>query len=600
MKRFTGVAMLFTVAMASMPAITPAEIPEFTPKITDVTVFKDGHALVLSRAATTFEDGWARTQRVPAPILGAFWTFVADENARVDFVSAAMVEKKEQRPALTFEEIIQANVGKQTTIVEQHGDADAIKHQGVLLGILEHESTEELEATERRPAGYNRLGRYVPEQRTRSTREEETKQLASFVMLRTETGAVIIKRENIQSIAFANQEPITTHTETKEVREVSIHVSGDAKPIDGRREIGMIYVQRGIRWIPDYRIELLKDGKAKVSLQGTIINELEDLEKVNLRLVVGVPSFIMKDDLSPVALREVGLQLGSYFAPARESGRGAQADYLSNVFMSQAAMPVAGREPPAGGGPAVPDEGQQEDLYLYQKPGITLKKGGRAVVQLLEITVPYEDVYKWDIPPIPPLEMWRHVNQNQQQELIRSLSGARAKHQVRLTNTGKEPWTLGPATIFKEGIALGQNVLPYTSVKNKADVTVTIATDLNTKKAETEVGRVDNVRIGGNDYTKVSLHGQLTLTSFKDKAVRVYVTRQVVGTATAATEGGEVVVGNIAEESFVGVDTYFWRWWSWPYWWYGVNAMSEVRWEIELAAGKSTILEYDYHYYLRR
>jgi len=128
-------------------------------------------------------------------------------------------------------------------------------------------------------------------------------------------------------------------------------------------------------------------------------------------------------------------------------------------------------------------------------------------------------------------------------------------------------------------------------------VTVTVATDLNTKKEETETARAHNVSINNDAFTKVSLHGRLTVTSFKDKPVRLCVARKVVGTATTATHGGEVVVGNITEDAPLGLDEYYWRWWAWPYWWYGVNPMSEIRWEIELPAGKSVALEYDYSYY---
>ena len=35
----------------------------------------------------------------------------------------------------------------------------------------------------------------------------------------------------------------------------------------------MIYLQRGIRWIPEYRVEIDGKGEARVKLQATLINE---------------------------------------------------------------------------------------------------------------------------------------------------------------------------------------------------------------------------------------------------------------------------------------------------------------------------------------
>ena len=54
------------------------EVPVFETKVTDVTVFKDGHALIMCKGKAEVKDGWCRTFDVPAPLLGAFWTFVTD------------------------------------------------------------------------------------------------------------------------------------------------------------------------------------------------------------------------------------------------------------------------------------------------------------------------------------------------------------------------------------------------------------------------------------------------------------------------------------------------------------------------------------------
>ncbi len=573
-----------------------ADVPEFTPKITDVTAFKDGHALVMARSLTAFQDGWCRTRQVPVPILGTFWAFVQD--AEIDYLKAGLVEAEEERPCLTFEEMIKANTGKRVTIVEQPKDAEAISHEGTLLGILEHESEKEVEVSTTMPSGYDRSGRHYSRQNIRETKEDKIRSLASFVMIETDTGVHLIKRDAIRSIILEGKKPATTHVERKEVREISIHVVRKGKPLRKDTEVGIIYLQKGVRWIPDYRIQLLDNGKAKIVLQGTIINDLADMENVNLRLVVGVPSFLMKESLSPIALREIGLQLSSYFAPPAR-GRGQQFDYLSNAMMSQRAMPSMERGEVGVGGPDIPSEGQQEDLFLYLRPGLTLGKGERAVVKLLEVTVPYEDIYTWEIAPLPPMEMWRHVNQDQQRQMMSAMTGAKAMHEIRLTNTGEAPWTTGPATIFKADTPLGQQLLTYTSMKNKVDLPVTIATDLNTKKKEMEVAREPNIKISGYDYTKVVLHGELTVTNFKDRPVHIYIKRKAIGTATSATAEGKIVMTNVVEDTSVGRDAYPWYWWSWPWWFYGVNSISEVSWETTIAKGKSAVFEYDWYYYYR-
>lgn len=576
-----------------------AEAAEFSPRITDVTVFKDGHALVMAKGAARLENGWCRTRDVPSPLLGAFWTFAADEGAEVDFVKAGFVEAEESRPCLTFEEIIQANIGKKAVIVEHPKDADAVSYEGVLMALLEHAATREVESPKTIPAGNDRLGYYIPAHTVPEVKEEDAKSLASFVMLDTDDGVQLIKRENIRSICLAEESPVTEHKEKTEVREIAFHVTGKGDKIPEQAQVGMVFIQRGIRWIPDYRIELLERGRARVSLQGTVINELADMEDVDLRLVVGVPNFIMKDSLSPMAVREIGVKLSSYFAPPSWRRGETRANYLSNALMSQVAWSPRTESEPSPGGPDIPSEGQQEDLFVYHKSGISLRKGERAVVKLIEVTVPYEDIYTWDIPAAPPREMWRHVNQDQIRQLVNALGAAKVMHEIRLTNTGSVPWTTGPATLFKEGTPLGQQLLTYTSMKNKVDVAVTVATDLNTRKEESEVSRnLRDIRINGTDYTKVVLHGKLSIRNFKDRPVHVFLAREVLGTATSATADGKITSLNVAEDtSLLREDHWWWYWWSWPWWFYRLNGVSEIAWETTIQPGKSATFEYDWYYH---
>jgi len=576
-----------------------ASAGEFSPKITDLTVFKDGHCLVMARGEAELKAGWCRTRDVPVPVLGTFWSFVEKPGAQVDFMKAGMVEATESRPCLTFEEIIKANVGKPVTITEQAKDGKPIVHTGKLRGILEHKSPREAAVTHTTPQRYDRYtGRYIHAVTTRETRTDNVTHMASFVMVETDKGVELIQRANFRGITLADKHPATTHTETKRVREIAVHVTRKGKSLSGKATVGMVYLQKGVRWIPSYRVELLDGGKARISLRGTIVNDMADFENAHLRLVVGVPNFIMTGTLSPVALRDTALHLSSYFRPPSRSGSGSQFDFLSNAMMSQRAAPVVERGPQPPGGPNIPAEGQMEDLFLYDKAGISLKKGERAVVHLFDVTVPYEDVYVWEVPAAPPQELWRHVNSSQQRELARRLTGAKAMHKIRLTNTGTTPWTTGPATVFRGHAPLGQQLMTFTSINNKVDLPITIAVDLNTKKQETEVSRQRKaLRLNGHDYTKVTVSGKLTLTNFKAKPVHLSVKRQLVGAVTKASGDGRILRSNTADGAGVNFEGYYWWRWGWPWWWIRLNPLTEINWEATVPAGKAATFEYTYFYY---
>jgi len=569
------------------------------PKITELTVFKDGHALVLAKGEAELKDGWCTTREVPVPVLGTFWSFVEKKDAQVDFVKSGRVEAAETRPCLTFEEILKANVGKQVTITEQTKEGPPVVHSGKLRGILEHKADRESAVAHTTPVRYDRYtGRRTGGATVNESRTDNVTAMASFVMVETDTGVELIQRANIRGIALADKNPVTTHTETKLVREIALRVSAKGKPLNGKATVGMVYVQKGVRWIPSYRVELLDDGKARISLRGTIINDLADFENARLNLVVGVPSFIMKNTLSPMALRDAGLHLSSYFRPPARGGAGSQHQMFSNMIMSQVAMPAA-QQPAAGaGGPNIPSEGQMEDLFLYPKDGISLKKGERAVVHLLDVTVPYEDVYVWEIPYVPPKEMWRHIGSSQRNQLAKNLAAAKAMHKLRLTNTGDKPWTTGPATVFRGFTPLGQQLMTFTSVKNKVDLPITVAVDVNTKKEEREVSRERNaIRIDGTQYSKITVKGTLTVTNFKTKPVAMSVKRQIVGAVTETADDAKVRRSNSAEGATLSFEGYYWWGWGWPWWWMRLNPISEINWDMTVPAGKAKTFEYTYYYY---
>ena len=521
----------------------------FQPAITDVAVFKDGHSLVLCKAKAEVQEGWCRTEAAPAPVLGTFWAFSTQPGLKVDYASAGMREVQERSPCLTLDDVIQANVGKSATVVEQPKGAEPVAHQGVLRGILSHETEVETDVAGPNRPRYNVWGHHAGYSQVHRTRVQRKRSLAAFVMVQTNAGMSMIKRDLIRSVTIEGQQPATELVKPKQVREIALHVAGPAGPFTGKAKVGMVYLQRGLRWIPNYRIDLLPEGKARVTLRATIINELADLKGATARLVVGVPSFAMQGELSPMALRDRNIDLGRYFQPpGQQGGTGpGQAQYLSNAFMSQMARPARGFVS-AAPGPALPAEGQQEDLYLYHVPNLDLKKGDRATLQLLQVTVPYEDIYTWTIPALPPREMWRHIQQ-QQRTALQAMTVPRAMHEVRLTNQGASPWTTAPATVFREDTPLGQHVLAYTSPKNTVDLPVTVATDLNTRKRDKELDRSPDKKVGGYSCVEVSLHGTLTVANFKDRAVRIYVKRQLIGFASAAANGGKVTQANSMEEA---------------------------------------------------
>lgn len=572
-----SIRLAITVALVLMPLTGFAEqAPDFGSKVTDITVFKDGHALVMTRAKTEFENGWCRTQNIPIPLLGAFWAFINDPDARIQSLKSGFTEESTATPCMSLEDIIQANKGKDVVITDQFRS----RFSGTLLGILEQKPVEDLPPAAGTP--------------------EPPKTLSAFVMVQSATGVSMINRSTVQNLFVEDTDPATTLEGTKKIRTLEIHAERKGAALNGSAETGLVYLQRGVRWIPDYRIRLDGKGKAALSLQATIINELMDFESARVNLVVGVPSFVMHGSLSPMALRDSPPQLGPYF-PQLGGSPTSQRDMLSNVMMSQS-MPRAGiREMESAVVPEAetPQQGQQEDLFLYEQSDLSLKKGERALVNLLVADATYEDIYTWDVSATPPMEMWHQIG-GDQRELLESLTAPKAVHKVRLANEGNQPWTTGTATLFRESTPLGQQILMYTSAGGTVDVPVTVATDIKTEKTETEANRELNaLTLNGYSWARVRLKGTLIARNFKDKPARLLTKRLLIGKATSADHDGVIRLSNAPEDQAFSTRGSS-RSYNWPHWWWGVNSTSEIKWDTTLEPDQSVTYTYEWEYFVRQ
>jgi hypothetical protein len=100
--------------------------------------------------------------------------------------------------------------------------------------------------------------------------------------------------------------------------------------------------------------------------------------------------------------------------------------------------------------------------------------------------------------------------------------------------------------------------------------------------------------INTTHYTRFSIRSKFTVTSFKDRDVRLIVRRKVVGTVDKASEGAKITAFNPQEE---GPDEAYSWWWGWWPGWLGVNTFAQVSWETTLKKGETATFEYDWHYH---
>lgn len=547
--------------------------------VREVTVFKDGHAFVLHEGDLPVdEQGTAYLDHLPSPVIGTFWPYAAGDGVTLHSVVAGSRTVQFQEQALGIRDLLRANLGAKV-----HLKLAQDRFAGTIVSI---------------PSRGHDLDSPLP-----ATDAAAKPEVGNVIVVQTAEGFRAIALDSIQEVTFLDQ-PQAKIAGSKKQDMLSLRLrwnDGQTKPT---ARVGMVYLQKGIRWIPSYKVDLDGQGHARVKLQATLVNEMLDLDNVAFNLVIGVPHFTFKETVDPISLGQTVAQLSTYF---QEGSQTALA--FSNSIQTQVARMGEYRAPApspagsdAGANKEISDGGQREDLYVFTVSGVSLKKGERMVVPVTEFELPYEDVFTVNLSVSPPTELLQQLNTDQQREMARLLHTPKAIHQARLTNASSYPLTTAPALLMREGQLLGQAMMTYTPVGGQVDVEVTAAVNIAVAKQDVETGRTPNAaNWGGNSFDRLDLEGTIDVSNRTDKLVKLEVVRLVLGIVDSAGHDAKISQLNVRADGWDPTAHYpaWWTWYNWPYGWLHLNGTGQMRWQFELPAGEAITLPYQWHYFGR-
>lgn len=553
-----------------LPLLAPAfQVPSAAEPLAvrEVSVFKDGHAFVL-RAGTrrASERGEVVLEGLPEPVLGTFWPF-ASGGAKLVSATAARTRVSEERTALDLAEMVRANTGALVTLI----DMENASVEGKLLGLTERSADEQEDAEPEGPRP--RLATF-----------------GTLVRLQAEDGSLrVLPLKRVRELRVQGE--LRPRFRAERLAE-KLTLRTDRPGTDV--EVGLAYLQAGLRWIPSYRIELLAGGKAAVRLEATLVNDLVDLQGTSVNLVVGAPRFDFASELDPIALEATVAALARA-APRQDR----TAQMLSNTLMTQVAGYTAeGAAEPAGAGPELAAEGANEDLYVYTVRDVTLARGERLVLPLAEFELPYQDVYVLELALTPPPEVRMQYGGQQELELARLLGAPKAIHTLRLENTQSAPLTTAPALVLRDGKPLAQGRTSYTPPGARCDLAINAAVDVKVEVDDQESGRGEDTWLGER-YLRIGLSGTVTLTSAKREPIVLEVRRDVLGLLDSVGQGGTKRQRSWQEFASSPDVPPWWGWYSWESWWYRRNGLGRASWRVTLEPGASTKLEASWHYFWR-
>lgn len=377
------------------------------------------------------------------------------------------------------------------------------------------------------------------------------------VTLESNGSLIMIPRAEIRKIEISGESASTrtTHSTSRALQFKT----------DGAGKIFMLSLEQGLSWQPSYAVELTNKKTLEVIAKSTVINNNEDLNGIEVRFITGWPNIPYAGLLDPL------VDLGAMAPPMRE-----QMGLRGGAFANQApaaksiadAMPMS----PLGGI-------QAEDLFYYRQPNVSLKEGERGYFLLFSMTAPYEELYTWDIPDFVQDANYRPVPNEDVQDVW---------HILTFTNTSKQPFSTGPATIFKvDGTTdsrniVGQDEMKYAAPGGKAELQMTKAMDISADQLEEEVSRDRGaLKDGNNRFTHdlVTLKGTLTVINHKSEPAKMRIRKVLTGEVVSTHPSAKVI--KIAR----GLRD--------------VNSHALVEWTETVPAGKTATLTYTYKVYIR-
>lgn len=559
MLRKLAVCSFALVVLVALPVLSATAVSVKT-KTTSVAAFKNGLGFFVREGTATLKDGWATSDEVPTAALGTFWVGSPKPGVSVDRLLALQEDNTRTVPAITFAEILEANIGHWVKIT--YGDKVV---EGSLLAVPQ----------DRTPTG--------PVQPLYPTSSYMPAPVQSqLVLVEAVEGTVALSKSSISMVEFQSKAN-ADHEIKEKVKRLKFKLAGakESAPIT----IG--YLQKGISWSPAYLVELLDDKKARITMQGLLVNDVEDIESADVSFVVGYPNFMFSDMVSPLSLTQsISQFIGSLSSPGSRSGYGGSGGYggimAQSIQYNTAGYDYSGEPPPPDFGYSSMKEtpgAQEEDLFLYHMTDVSLRKGERAYYTVFSAEVAFEHVYKWTVNDTSGVQPNGYVSSNRND--IAPPPEDQVWHALKLTNSSKFPWTTAPAMAMSKGKPLAQDTLSYTPKGADGDLKLTIATDIRAKTSEFEKSRENTnaLPFSSSSFTKVTSEGTLTLKSFKSRPVTVQVTKTIIGEVTSTGLNGKV------EKMGVKIRA--------------VNPTSVVTWDVPLDPGEEKTLDYAYFTYIR-
>ncbi len=507
-------------------------------KVETVGLFKNGLA-VIKRSVACPGPGIYRIDDVPNPVHGTFWI---ESAAKVSItVSSRLIEV----PNRAGQNVDLQNelAGKNVTVHFREGAIPPAS--GSVVDLPPAKGSKAWNRTYEQP-DYRSYGYYGDMSRVAS---------GKYLILDSGKGRTYVDLSMIAAVRVDGQ----GDTVKKRVPVLILNVEGDKNQ---PTPIYISYLTKGMAWAPSYRVDLTDPKMLALEQAAVVRNELEDVKDAEIQLISGFPSVQFGHVVSPMSMETT---LAGFFSQLNQRvGQG-------NSLMSNGTQQVAFNRSvsdPSVDLSATPT-GEGVDLHFQSIGKRSLGEGDALSLSVAKGQAEYERIVEWIIPDT------RNVDGRYERQDSDKYQDA-AWDAVRFKNPLGFAMTTAPAAIYTGGRFNGQQQSFWVNSGEQTTLRITKALSLRTRAIEQEDQSKDRdlVYIGGHQFRKVTVKGELHANNHRKEDVKLVIRRQFSGDLIKAD--GDPKIG-LREE---GV--------------YSINRRYEMNWTLPLKSGEEKTLNYQY------
>lgn len=519
------------------------EVP-LASRVESLGLFKNGLAVV-KRSVACPGPGTYRIEDVPNPVHGTFWVESAAK------VSVTVTSRQIEVPARAgLNTDLQTELAGKNVIIHFR-DGTIPVASGVVVDLPREKGDSAWNRTYERPDYryyYGETGRAaLPGGR--------------YLLLSSSNGRTYVDLSMIASLKADGQ----GETVKRRVPVLILNVEGDKNE---PTPVHISYLTKGMAWAPSYRVDLNDSRKLSIEQQAVVKNEMTDVKDAEIQLISGFPSVQFSHVVSPMSMETTW---ANFFGQLNQ--RISQGSDLSRNMRQQAVISNSLNNEPALDLSATPT-GEGVDLHFQSIGKRTLGEGDSLSLSVAKAQADYERIIEWIVPDTR--NAMGHFIQDYERQQDPDKYQDAAWDAVRFKNPLGFAMTTAPAAIYSNGRFNGQRQSFWVNNGEQTTLHITKALSLRTRAIEQEdqAANREVVYIGGRQFRKVGVKGELLVNNHRKEEVKMVVRRQFSGDLLRAD--GEPRVG-LREE---GV--------------YSVNRRYEMSWTFPLKSGEEKTLKYEY------